>query len=243
MKRKTLLLLSLFIVACAPTAETSKTEQRLNELEIRLAKLEEKQTETSLKLEQINKRLDLLTKEVGSLKLARTAQGVPEESKRITTDKSPQEIPKRIEQSPTYKESFEATPRESSEDEKVAYERAISLYNQGRLVEARDAFLKFLKDYPPNNYTDNAYFWLGRIYYELGRREMAKQSFNTLISKCEGGELPDCNKLPDAYFMLIRMAVDEGDVATAKKYLSVLEEKFPQSEATQRARALLYKER
>jgi len=235
MKRKTLLFLSLFIVACAPTAETSKTEQRLNELEIRLAKLEEKQTETSLKLEQINKRLDLLTKELGNLKLARTTQRAPEEGRKVVEEKLFEESRKTTEE--------RTTPKGPAKDEKTAYESALSLYNQGRLVEARDAFLKFLKDYPPNNYTDNAYFWLGKIYYDLGRLEMAKQSFNTLVSKCEGGELPDCNKLPDAYFMLIRMAVDEGDVATAKKYLSVLEEKFPQSEATQRARALLYKER
>ncbi len=222
MKRKSLLLLPFLLVACAPVAETSKTEQRLNELEIRVAKLEEKQEEINLKLEEINKRIDLLTEEVGRLKLAN--------------------VSRRYEEKPKIGEEKPVVVQEPVEDEKIAYEEALSLFNEGKLIEARDAFLEFLKKFEPNKYTDNAYFWLGKIYYELGKTEKAKQIFNALIKKCEEGELPDCNKLPDTYFMLVKMAIDEGDVATANKYLSLMEEKFPQSEATQRAKALLYKE-
>ncbi len=226
MKKIVLSFSPFLLVACAPVAETSKTEQRLSELEIRVAQLEEKQEEMNLQLEEINKRIDLLTKEVGKLKLSK-----------ITT--------KRYE----YKEDKEHRISEEKilsqthlEDEKIAYEEALSLFNEGKLIEARDAFLNFLKQFKPNKYTDNAYFWLGKVYYELGKSERAKKIFNTLIRKCEGGELPDCNKLPDTYFMLVKIAIDEGDIATANKYLSLLEEKFPQSEATQRAKALLYKE-
>lgn len=222
MKRKAFLLLPLLLVACAPVAETSKTEQRLNELEIRMAKLEEKQEEMNLKLEEINKRIDLLTEELGRIKLAKISK------------KRYEERPKVIEEKPILKEP--------TEEERIAYEEALSLFNEGKLIEARDAFLNFLKQYKPNKYTDNAYFWLGKIYYELGKPDRAEQIFNTLIKKCEEGKLPDCNKLPDTYFMLVKMAIDEGDIATANKYLSLMEEKFPQSEATQRAKALLYKE-
>lgn len=223
MKRKSFLLLPLLLVACAPVAETSKTEQRLNELEIRVAKLEEKQEEINLKLEEINKRIDLLTEEVGRLKLSKITR-------------------KRYEEKPKVVEERPEVAQEPTEDEKIAYEEALSLFNEGKLIEARDAFLEFLKKFPPNKYTDNAYFWLGKIYYELGKTEKARQIFNALIKKCEEGKLPDCNKLPDTYFMLVKMAIDEGDVASANKYLSLMEEKFPQSEATQRAKALLYKE-
>lgn len=222
MKRKAFLLLPLLLVACAPVAETSKTEQRLNELEIRMAKLEEKQEEMNLKLEEINKRIDLLTEELGRIKLAKISK------------KRYEERPKVIEEKPILKEP--------TEEERIAYEEALSLFNEGKLIEARDAFLNFLKQYKPNKYTDNAYFWLGKIYYELGKPDRAEQIFNTLIKKCEEGKLPDCNKLPDTYFMLVKMAIDEGDIATANKYLSLMEEKFPQAEATQRAKALLYKE-
>lgn len=222
MKRKSLFLLPFLLVACAPVAETSKTEQRLNELEIRVAKLEEKQEEINLKLEEINKRIDLLTEEVGRLKLAK--------------------VSRRYEEKPKIGEEKPVVIQEPTEDEKTAYEEALSLFNEGKLIEARDAFLEFLKKFEPNKYTDNAYFWLGKIYYELGKTEKAKQIFNALIKKCEEGKLPDCNKLPDTYFMLVKIAIDEGDVATANKYLSLMEEKFPQSEATQRAKALLYKE-
>ncbi len=217
MKREALLLIPFLLVACAPISENSQVEQRLNELEIRVAKLEEKQEDTNLKLEEINKRLDLLTEELGRIKLSRRVR---------------EERPKVVEGEEGVKE----------EDEKTAYEEALSLFNDGKLIEARDAFLNFLKEFKPNKYTDNAYFWLGRIYYELGKTDKAKQIFNSLIKKCEEGKLPDCNKLPDTYFMLVKMAIDEGDVATANKYLSTMEEKFPKSEATERAKALLYKE-
>ncbi len=222
MKRKVFFFLPFFLVACAPVAETSKTEQRLNELEIRVAKLEEKQEDMNLKLEEINRRIDLLTKELGRLKLSRA-------TKRVY-----QEKPKVIKEKPVV--------QEPTEEERIAYEEALSLFNEGKLIEARDAFLNFLKQFQPNRYTDNAYFWLGKVYYELGNPERAKKIFNTLIRKCEEGALPDCNKLPDTYFMLVKMSIDEGDVATANKYLTLMEEKFPQSEATQRAKALLYKE-
>ena len=222
MKRKVLFFLPILLVACAPVSETSQTAQRLNELEIRVAKLEEKQEEMNQKLREINKRIDLLTQTVGHLKLAKvTRQHYIKESQ---TSGEKQAV------------------QEAVDSTKLAYDEALSAFNEGKLIEARDAFLNFLKKFPPNKYTDNAYFWLGKIYYELGKPDKAKQIFNALIKKCEEGKLPDCNKLPDTYFMLVKLAVDEGDIATANKYLSLMEEKFPQSEATQRAKALLYKE-
>jgi len=208
--------LSLLLTACAPISDTQRFEQRLSELEIKVAKLEEKQEETNLKLEEINKRLDYITEDLGKLKLTRYS--APKEEKPILEEKP------------------------SLEDEvKVEYQQILELYNMKRLNEAKDAFVQFIKKHPATKYTDNAYFWLGKTYYELGNIERAKQIFDALIKKCQRGELPDCNKLPDTYFMLVKIAVDEGNITEANNYLATLEERFPNSEATSRARSLLYK--
>lgn len=220
MKRKVFYLLPLLILACAPVSETSQTQQRLNELEIRVARLEERQEDINQKLEEMNKRLDLLTEEVGRIKLSRVSREGYRKKPGVGKPTAP----------------------EVGEEERLAYEEALTLFREGKYIEARDAFLNFLKTFKPNKYTDNAYFWLGKVYYELGNTTRAKQIFDTLIKKCEEGKLPDCNKLPDTYFMLVKLSLDEGDIASANKYFSTLEEKFPNSEATSRARALLYKE-
>lgn len=214
--RKITLFFPLILIGCAPVSETQKFEQRLSELEIKVAKLEEKQEEINLKLEEINKRLDYITKDLGKLKLAKYS--TPKEEKPI------------LEEKPVYEDEV-----------KIEYQQALELYNMKRLNEARDAFVQFIKKYPATKYTDNAYFWLGKTYYELGNIERAKQIFNALIKKCQRGVLPDCNKLPDTYFMLVKIAVDEGNITEANNYFTTLEEKFPNSQATSKAKELLYK--
>lgn len=215
MKKYSILLLPLILVSCAPVSESQFTEQRLSELEIKVAKLEERQEEMEEKLEEINKRLDYITRSIAK--------------REIRSYKARRE---------------EITPQEEvkpSEDEKMDYENALELYKMKQLNEARDAFVEFIKKYPNSKYTDNAYFWLGKTFYELGNAERAKQIFQTLIKKCQSGKLPDCNKLPDTYFMLVKISLDEGNISDANRYLSILEEEFPNSEATQRAKELIYK--
>ena len=216
MKKFVIVAFPLILFSCAPVSPQQEYDKRISDLEIRLAKIEENHKEIERKLEEINKRIDLLTEEIGRLKLAKIQQEeVEKERKEIV------------------KEKVEVEP--IVEDIKIEYEDALNLYRLKRLFEARDAFTKFIKNYKPNPYTDNAYFWLGKIYYELGNSETARRIFNTLIKKCENGELPDCNKLPDTYVMLVKISLDEGDIEEANEYISILESKFPKSEATKRA--------
>jgi len=217
MKKYSILLIPLILISCAPVSENQFTEQRLSELEIKVAKLEEKQEKMEEQLEEINKRLDYITKTIAKREI------------------STYEKPKLEEKTPAYEETKPA------EEEKVEYENALELYKMKQLNEARDAFVEFIKKYPSSKYTDNAYFWLGKTYYELGNLERAKQIFDVLIKKCKDGELPDCNKLPDTYFMLVKISLDEGNIEEANRYLSILEDRFPNAEATQRAKELIYK--
>jgi len=214
--------ISLMLLSCAPISDQQAIEQRISELEIKVARIEEKLDEVETKMEEINKRLDLIAAREGRKRIYReTAQETVREEM-------------------VAEEEEQVTSEEENPD--IAYQEALELYRMKKLYEARDLFIDFIKKYPPNKYTDNAYFWLGKIYYELGNKERAHQLFNVLIKKCNEGELPDCNKLPDTYFMLLKMALDEGDIGKANEYLSLLENKFPDSEATHRAKELLLKQ-
>ncbi len=222
MKKGILLALAILAYSCAPISDQQAVEQRISELEIKVARIEDRISDIEKKMEEINRRLDLIAAREGRKKIYREREALPAEEEE---EKEREEL-----------------PPERGEDLETAYEEALELYRMKKLYEARDAFIEFLKNYPPNKYTDNAYFWLGKIYYELGNKERSFQIFNVLIKKCKEGELPDCNKLPDTYFMLVKIHLDEGNVAKANEYLSLLEEKFPESEATQRAKELFYKE-
>ncbi|NPB07061.1 MAG: tetratricopeptide repeat protein [Aquificae bacterium] len=222
MKKKYLLTAALLAASCAPMQQQQNLEQRLSELELRVARLEEQQKLDEERFREINRRLDLLAQKLGREELERVTRETLAEKREEVKEEEERERP----------------PSEVEEH----YRQALSLYQMKRLYEARDAFIEFLKTHGPNELTDNAYFWLGKIYYELGNKERARQLLLTLVKKCENGELPDCNKLPDAYLVLAKMALEEGNEEEARKYLSILEERFPDAEATERARALFYRE-
>nr|AAN12289.1 hypothetical protein [Aquifex pyrophilus] len=221
--RKGMLLLPILIIACAPVSEKEIKimKKRISEFEGRVAKLEERQEETGEKLEIINERVDKIAQEVGEIKrriYLKTEKG--EELIEEETSKSLEEI------------------EENPEEE---YREALNPYKMKRLNEARDAFVNFIKKYPKTNLTDNAYFWLGTIYYELGNEERALQILKTLIGKCKEGRLPDCNKLPDTYYMLVKIYAEEGNESEAERYLNRLKEEFPDTPLIEKAEKVLYK--
>ncbi len=248
MKKTIPLLPTLFLLACAPTAQ-DRLSERLSENEIKLTRIEQKQADLKKDIEKTNMRIDRLTKLISELRLelerlklkieggvsekvAEPPKAAPEkrtekipEVKPPVGGETPPEIPKEVEE-------------EKPEDAQAAYKRAIELYNLKKLYEARDAFLEFIKRYPENKFTDNAFFWIGKIYQELGDTQRAESVYKSLIEKCESGRLPDCNKLPDAYFQLMQIYANRGDVSKANEYYSILMNRFPTSNAAVKARKL-----
>ncbi len=232
--KRTLALLSLIFTACAPVPQ-ERTSERISELELKITRLEERQTELEKDLEQTDRRIDRLTEILSELRLdierirLRLETGVVErEPPKTVKIEEPEKVPPPAEP--------EEPKVEETKDEDTAYREAIELYSVKKLYEARDAFLNFIKHYPQSKYTDNAFFWIGRIYYELGDMGRAESVFKSLVEKCEGGKLPDCNKLPDAYFQLMKINIDRGNFEEANRYYSILIEKFPTSDAAVRAR-------
>ncbi len=245
-----------FLLACAPVAQ-DRVSERLAEIEIKLTRLEQKQIDLEKNLERTNERIDRQTELFSELRLEverlrlrveagltekttapsdRTAVGrAPAVAPSVPADKVPPP-PTEIREEKPLEKPVEEKPVEGEEDAETAYRKAIELYSIKKLYEARNAFLSFIKRFPENKYTDNAFFWIGRIHQELGDTDRAESVYKVLVEKCEEGKLPDCNKLPDAYYQLMRIYMDRGDTENADRYYSLLLEKFPTSDAAVRAR-------
>jgi len=250
-------ILGVSLVACAPVAQ-DRISERLSEIEIKLTRLEQKQIDLEKNLERTNERIDRQTELFSELRLEverlrlRVEAGLTEKTApppektpagtvsavapAVPAEKVPPPPTELGEEKPPEEEAVGEKPAEEEEDAETAYRKAIELYSIKKLYEARNAFLSFIKKFPENRYTDNAFFWIGKIHQELGDTDRAENVYKVLVEKCEGGKLPDCNKLPDAYYQLMRIYMDRGDTESADRYYSLLLEKFPTSDAAVRAR-------
>jgi len=238
-----------FLIACAPVAQ-ERVSERMSEIEIKLSRLEQKQIDLEKNMERTNERIDRLTELISELRLEierlrlRMETGLTEKEPVGGGTAGRIEPPTLVEKLPPppvgirEERPAEQPPAEEVEEEdaETAYRKAIELYSIKKLYEARNAFLSFIKKFPENKYTDNAFFWIGKIHQELGDPERAENVYRVLVEKCEEGKLPDCNKLPDTYYQLMRIYMDRGDMEGANRYYSLLLEKFPTSDAAVRAR-------
>lgn len=79
------------------------------------------------------------------------------------------------------------------EDAKMAYETAFSALKDGRYAESARAFQTFIAQYPNDELTPNAYYWLGESYYVTQNYPVSLDTFRKLLS-----QFPNSQKAPDA---------------------------------------------
>ncbi len=211
--KKTLALLPLlsYMISCAGLT-ANQGEDRISLLERRIEAMENKITKIEEDIYKTNVRIDNISRNITDLRVEVEKLKLPSAEKTVVIEEE--------------EEGYE-------EDYRKAYNRAFKLYNLKRLNQAVEAFTNFIDNFPDNDLTDNAYFWKGRAYFELGNMEKAKEEFKKLIELCEEGRLPNCNKAPSAYLMLARIYRMEGNEEEAHKVLKELREKYPTSEEAQ----------
>jgi tol-pal system protein YbgF len=108
---------------------------------------------------------------------------------------------------------------------KDTYMKAYEAYKAGRNREAREKFTAFIKNYPENDYTDNARFWIAESHYSEKSYEDAILSYEELFRKN-----PDSDKVPGAMLKQGMAFFELKDRATGRLILDQLIEKFPDSE-------------
>lgn len=111
------------------------------------------------------------------------------------------------------------------------YKVGLKQYREGAFKEAITSFERFLSMRPPEDYVDNALYWLGDCHYGLGDYARAATLFHQIVK-----EHPSANKVPDALLKvgLTYQKLNKKD--SAKEVLYYLIEAYPKSEAARIAR-------
>lgn len=123
-----------------------------------------------------------------------------------------------------------AAPAASTAKQK--YDQAYSLVSNANYVEAEIGFLEFLEQYPKNELSGNAQYWLGQTYYARGNYADATRTFLEGMSK-----YPESPKAP-AYLLKVGMSLNLlGEKTEACEVFRELGVRFPNSTESTRLRA------
>jgi tol-pal system protein YbgF len=125
-----------------------------------------------------------------------------------------------------------AGPSKSAGNERVkAYDDAYQAFKDKKYKESRRKFESFIKDYPKNDLTDNAQFWIGETYYSEKDYEGAILAYETLLKKYPGSAKTSAAMLKQGLAF-----TDIGDAKTGAIILRRLIERFPDSKEAAAAR-------
>jgi tol-pal system protein YbgF len=121
-------------------------------------------------------------------------------------------------------------------DPEEPYAVAYNIYKEKRYAESRDAFKKFLHQFPQTEYSDNAQFWVGESYYKEENYEEAILAYEEAIKK-----YPQGNKIPDALLKQALCFRALGDKTSSKIIFQRVIEQYPESPQAEIARRELMK--
>ena len=117
----------------------------------------------------------------------------------------------------TYQKEAESAPAATGRDfpnSNAHYSHAFKLLNDKNYTASATSFDQFVKKYPNDPLTGNAYYWLGESYYARGDYTRAAEGFR------KGFEAnPDGQKAPDN---LLKLAMSLGKVKRTKEACIVL---------------------
>ncbi len=142
----------------------------------------------------------------------------------------PKEVEKKVEESkkePQEQAKSAAVPP----DKTVVYEAAYNAFKDKKYKEARGKFEAFIKDFPKDELTDNAQFWIAETYYGEKDFEGAILAYETLLKK-----YPDSEKAPGALLKQGFSFIEIGDKKTGKIILEKLIEHYPDSKEAESAK-------
>jgi tol-pal system protein YbgF len=116
-------------------------------------------------------------------------------------------------------------------DKGTMYEAAYDAFKNKRYKEAREKFEAFLKEYPQDELTDNAQFWIAETYYAEKDYEGAILAYEVVLKK-----YPKSQKVPGALLKQGLSFIEIGDRKTAKTILEKLLDSYPESKEAKLAK-------
>jgi tol-pal system protein YbgF len=142
-----------------------------------------------------------------------------ENEKRLTSDKDmsqPEEQPVKA---------------ATADEKKTKYDEAYNTFQNKKYKEARDKFEAFIKEYPEDRLTDNAYFWIAETYYGEKDFEGSIISYETFLKK-----FPKSEKGPAALLKQGLAFIEIGDKKTGEIILKQVTERYPNSKESDLAK-------
>lgn len=118
--------------------------------------------------------------------------------------------------------------------ENRAYESAYRLFKGGSYQKAVTAFQEFLKKFPDSVHTPNVHFSMASAYFALKDYKNALASYQLLLLK-----FPYSPKVADAMFGMADSQQELNNTAAVKKTLKQIIAKYPGSEMADKARKRL----
>jgi tol-pal system protein YbgF len=118
--------------------------------------------------------------------------------------------------------------------ERSAYEEALNAFQNNQVKKADSDLTAFIRKYPSSPYLPLALFWSGNTKYALKDYNGSINQLQTLISRFPGHQ-----RVPAAMLTLGNANLESGKKAVAKKVLSDLIAKYPDSEAAKEAKPIV----
>lgn len=126
--------------------------------------------------------------------------------------------------------------REHNKKAKKIYTNARSLLVTDQYDQAVVLFKQYLDIYPENNHAPDAHYWLAKTYLAKGDYQLAKNAFVTFQQTN-----PLHHKYSNSLFELARVYVELKQNKKATVLINRMIKKFPEHNATNRAKQLLSK--
>ncbi|MFQ5900240.1 MAG: tol-pal system protein YbgF [Thermodesulfobacteriota bacterium] len=157
-------------------------------------------------VDNINKRLDLLSQKLSSLDEA--SSPVEEESTKYNPE------PKVIKTGPSGKLT----------ESEIFYSKAQKAIKDKNYDSALQFLKDFLTKYPDTDLSDNAQYWIGEVYYDQKDFSNAILAFDMVINR-----YPEGDKLPDALLKEGLSFYNLGKLEIAKIFLERVTEGYPKT--------------
>lgn len=202
------------------------TEKKLRDTGIELDLLRAQSTTYENQIKELKNRLTALENLVHIQKESTKEPAKQAEKKQEETKK---------EQIPVHQEQISKTEISSAKTAKARYDDAYNmLVKEKKYKESREMFESFIKDFPKDQLSGNAYFWIGETYYNEKDFEGAIVAYENFLKK-----YPNSNKAPAALYKQALSFIEINDKKSGKLILEQVIEKYPKSSEAEKAKTKL----
>jgi tol-pal system protein YbgF len=230
-----------FLGGCASTPpEEDPVQLRLNELEVRVARLERSIANQVTLSQHVDETQASLRELQGRIEeLEHTNEALTKQQRDLYAD-----LDKRLGGNGTVPGAGAAAAaggaagaaadaaanNAPSSTEQAVYAQAFDALKAGSYSIAITGFKDFLGTYPQSSLADSAQYWLGEAYYVSNDYEAAGGAFRNLLKKW-----PDSRKAPDALLKLGYTQYAQKQYPAAKATLTDVTRKYPGTETAKLA--------